>query len=274
MPAPFEEIAAPDLASADLTIVGRISTASNVALLCELDTPPDASPIAVIYKPIRGERPLWDYPHGTLAEREVAAYEVSRAGGWDCIPPTVLRDGPLGPGSVQLWIGDPQAANGGLTDVVDLIPAGTQRRGWVGVVEGELPDGRAVEVAHEDAPDVRAMAVLDAVLNNSDRKGSHCARDAHGRLWGFDHAVSFSAEPKLRTVLWGWAGMPLTPADIARLDRLGAALTTEHRLRETLDELLPAADVEALIARVERLRSTKRHPVPSPGWPSIPWPAL
>ena len=135
------------------------------------------------------------------------------------MPPTVLRDGPLGPGSVQLWIGDPYEP---LPDdlVVDLVPEGRTPPGWHEVLDGETPSGSAVTVVHSPADDVRSLAVLDAAINNSDRKGSHCLRDRSGRLWAIDHGVSLSAEPKLRTVLWGWAGERLPEAELERLERL------------------------------------------------------
>ncbi len=228
--------------------------------------------VHVIYKPVRGERPLWDFPDGTLAGREVAAAVVSELGGWHLVPPTVLRDGPLGPGSVQVWIGDPFDP---LPDdrVVDLVPEGRTPPGWHEVLDGETPTGRAVTVVHSDAGDVRSLAVLDAAINNSDRKGSHCLRDGSGRLWGIDHGVSFSPEPKLRTVLWGWAGEKLPADDVARLEQLSDALHTPEG-RDRLTALLPERDVAALVGRVDRLLRVGLHPQPSGGWPAVPWPPL
>lgn len=269
------------LARCDLTVVGRVTDASNVALLCEADgvhACPAAEvtgpPVHVIYKPVRGERPLWDFPEGTLAGREVAAFEVSRAGGWGVVPPTVLRDGALGAGSVQLWIGDPFDRRQPVGPV-DLVPPGAVPGGWLPVVEGELADGTAVSVVHENRDDVRDVAVLDAVLNNGDRKGSHLVRDRHGALWGFDHGVTFSPEPKLRTVLWGWAGQPLRPRDLERLQRLQSLLEDPGSpLALGLTRLLPSRDFRALVRRVAGLLRTRRHPSPPGDWPAIPWPAL
>jgi len=173
----------PDL-TGELEVVGRISGSSNLAVLARLlpvdGAGDDEAPVHVIYKPVRGERPLWDYPDGTLAGREVAAAVVSELGGWHLVPPTVLRDGPLGPGSVQLWIGDPYRP---LADdvVVDLVPEGRTPPGWHEVIDGETPGGSTVTVVHSGAADVRSLAVLDAAINNSDRKGSHCLRDHAGR---------------------------------------------------------------------------------------------
>ena len=245
----------PDL-TGELEVVGRISGSSNLAVLARLLSTSDVGEepaVHVIYKPVRGERPLWDYPDGTLAGREVAAGVVSELGGWFLVPPTVLRDGPLGPGSVQLWIGDPYEP---LPDdlVVDLVPEGRTPPGWHEVLDGETPGGSAVTVVHSPADDVRSLAVLDAAINNSDRKGSHCLRDRSGRLWAIDHGVSLSAE-------------------LERLERLSAALATSEG-RGRLEVLLPEHDVAALVARVHRLLRAGIHPHPSPGWPAVPWPPL
>lgn len=279
------------LTTGQLEIVGRIAEASNVALLVAVHpvppegnsdgpageaghTPSDQDPGYAIYKPVRGERPLWDFPTGTLAGREVASALLAEATGYGIVPPTVLRDGPLGPGSVQLWIGDPFLEST-MPSPVRLAPAGAVPAGWLAVVDGELPDGRAVTVIHEDAPDVRDAAVLDAVLNNSDRKGSHLVRDRRGTLWGFDHGLTLHCDPKLRTVLWGWAGEPLRDKDIEALTRLSSQLRDERDpLPTQLGELLPREDLQALAARVARLLGRGVHPQPGRGWPAIPWPAL
>ena len=263
------------LAAGRLEIVGRIVEASNVALLVAV-TLDDGEPIHAIYKPIRGERPLWDFPHGTLAEREVASARIAEATGYAVVPPTVLREGPMGTGSVQLWIGDPFAAElPADTAPVRVVAQGKVPAGFLEVIDGELGDGSAVTVVHEDRSDLRDAAVLDAILNNSDRKGSHLVRDGHGVLWGFDHGLTLHAEPKLRTVLWGWAGQPLREFDLTRLRSLGERLADPtDTLAVELGELLPSADLEGLRARVSRLVAAGCHPRPGRGWPSIPWPAL
>jgi len=262
------------LGAGELRPVGQVVDASNTALLCEVGDPGGPA-LQVIYKPVRGERPLWDFPDGTLAGREVAAFLVAQAAGWGVVPPTVLRDGPLGPGSAQLWIGDPFDASPPSDPVVDLVRAGRQRPGWLAVVDGQLRTGRRVTVVHQDRADVRDAAVLDAVINNADRKGSHLVRDADGALWGFDHGLTFHCAPKLRTVLWGWAGEPLREVDVSRLDTLRALLGDPGSgLRSSLAALLPASDVAALEERVDALRTAGHHPLPAGGWPSIPWPAL
>ena len=132
-----------------------------------------------------------------------------------------------------------------------------------------------MSVIHENRDDVRDVAVLDAVVNNGDRKGSHLQRDRVGALWGFDHGVTFSPDPKLRTVLWGWAGDPLRDVDVARLEALQGLLDDpDSTLSGELERLLPRGDVRALVRRVTALLRSRRHPRPSGGWPAIPWPAL
>lgn len=271
------------LQNAPLELVGRITGASNLALLATVTVLPgsdargggdDEPPLHVIYKPIRGERPLWDFPDGTLAGREVASYLIADTLGVGIVPPTVLRDGPLGPGSVQVWIGDPFAAED-LPSPVRLVSRGKVPDGYLPVVDGQLADGRWVSVVHEDRTDVRDAALLDAVLNNSDRKGSHLVRDAAGRLWGFDHGLTLHADPKLRTVLWGWAGEPWRRGDIERLIALASALEgPETTLSAALAGLLPATDVDALRERLVALLAQGHYPQHSRDWPAIPWPAL
>lgn len=256
------------LTRGDLTPVGRIAGSSNGALLCLVGDPADQ--VLVIHKPEASERPLWDYPDGTLVARERAAYLVSEAGGFGVVPPTVLRDGPLGAGSVQLWVG-PLDVSDDPDPLVDVLAPDEVPDGWHVVLEGEAPGGAAVVVAHSDEPALRTVAVLDAALNNSDRKGGHVLRDGEV-VRGCDHGVSLGVEPKLRTVLWGWAGDAIPDADLERLGRLGAAL--RGPLADALDTLLTVDEVEALVHRTEALLRTRTHPCPRPGWPAIPWPAL
>ncbi len=248
-------------------MVGRIEPASNVVLLVRLG--PDGR--YAVHKPVAGERRLWDFPDGTLAGREVAAFLVSEAGGWDVVPRTVLRSGPYGTGSTQLWIGVPGTP---LTSVAAVVPAAEVPDGWVASFSAQDEQERELTVIHESAADVRSLAVLDAVLNNSDRKGAHVARDDAGCLWGFDHGVTCHVDPKLRTVLWGFVGARIEPADSERLDRLLAAARVGGELRKSLSAHLTEPEVEALIGRARRLRHTGVMPGPAPGWPSVPWPPL
>lgn len=258
------------LAFGEIEIEGRLVDASNLALLGWLEL--DDLRTRVIYKPVQGETSLWDFPDGTLAEREAASFVLSAVGGWNLVPPTVLREGPLGPGSVQLWVDVVEGATSGLVDVMtpaELAP------GWLPVFEGELADGTAVVVAHADRPELASAAVFDVVINNADRKGSHLVLDQNGSLWGFDHGVSCHAEPKLRTVLWGWAGQPLPEAELARLESLSGWLSTPRGpLSRTLAELLSPAELDALGKRIAVLLTTGRFPGPSSRGPAVPWPPL
>ena len=169
---------------------------------------------------------------------------------------------------MQLWVGPVDRTPDPL---VDVTAAESVPDGWVVVLQGQTPDGDPVVVSHSPDPGLRTVAVLDAVLNNSDRKGSHVIRDG-SVVRGCDHGVSLGVEPKLRTVLWGWAGEPLLEADRVRLEVLAHALTTA--LQEELRELLTRAEVRSLRERVDSLLESGRHPLPTPGWPAIPWPAL
>ena len=244
------------LLDGEITMIGRHTQASNAVFVVECTL--GDKRCQAVYKPSAGERPLWDFPDAVLGRREVAAYEVARACGFTFIPPTVWReDAPLGPGSVQYWIED---AN--VTDVAVLpeLPAH-----WKHVLDAELSDGTAVVVAHADTQELRALALFDAIVNNADRKAGHILRDPTEALWAVDHGVTFHAEPKLRTVLWGFAGEPIAPELLARIpaDLVGmpailAALTDEELL--------------ALTERIAKLRREGVFPEPSPDWPAIPWP--
>ncbi len=235
-----DDVALDLLRNGTLSVEGRLVDASNATLYCAVAT--NGLTAACVYKPVAGERPLWDFPDGTLAEREVAAYEVSARTGWRVVPPTVLRDGPAGCGMVQLWIDEDEK-----TDVVRLI-----RRG--------------------DSAALRRIAVLDAVINNADRKGGHLVPVPDGHVYGVDHGVSFHVEDKLRTVLWQWAG-DLLPDDVVDvLVELRAEL--DRDLGETLRGLLTTREVRRTIRRVDDLLALGRHPEPSGDWPAVPWPPM
>jgi uncharacterized repeat protein (TIGR03843 family) len=254
----------------EIEIEGRLVDASNVALLGQLELGDIRT--RVIYKPIDGERPLWDFPNGTLAEREAAAFVLSAVGGWNVVPPTVLREGPLGSGSVQLWVDVVEGSNASLIDVVtpeELAP------GWLPVLEAQLADGTAVVVTHADRPDLASAAVFDAVINNADRKGSHLVMDSSGSLWGFDHGLSCHTDPKLRTVLWGWAGRSLPEAELARLAALSGWLSNPSSpVSRSLKGLLSRAEVDAVSRRIAGLLTTGRFPKPNSRGPAVPWPPL
>ncbi len=222
--------------------VGRLADASNATLFCHVAGPgPDGAEVelACVYKPVRGERPLWDFPAGTLANREYAAFLVSEAAGWAVAPPTLLRDGPFGPGMVQLWVDVDEAV-----DVVDLVRRSDER--------------------------LRPIALFDAVVNNADRKGGHLLPVPGGHVHGVDHGICFAAEPKLRTILWGWRGSPIAGTERTTLEGLGTALAGDLGAR--LRELLAAREVRAVGHRIEHLLSTGCFPEPDPERPAIPWP--
>ncbi|MEV8587344.1 SCO1664 family protein [Streptomyces sp. NPDC051180] len=255
------------LARGELTVRGRVREASNAVLYCSVAY--EGREAACVYKPVAGEQPLWDFPDGTLAQREVAAYELSEATGWGLIPPTVLRDGPYGEGMVQLWIeADPEARLLALTEDDE---AG---EGWKAVGPAQVDEDRTALLVHADTPEMRRLAVLDAVINNGDRKGGHLLPAPGGRLYGIDHGVSFHVEDKLRTLLWGWAGEELPAEAVGVLDGLGRSLAPGEPLAARLAELLTAAEIDAVRARVGALRATGRHPEPSGQWPAIPWPPV
>ena len=221
----------------ELRIEGRLIDASNATLYCRVRLGDENA--HAVYKPIAGERPLWDFPDGTLAAREVAAYLVSEALGWAIVPPTLLRAGPFGDGMLQLWVD--------VDETVDLTR----------LVRGR--DGQ-----------LRRMALFDAVVNNADRKGGHLLPTSTGHIFGIDHGVCFHRDDKLRTVLWQWRGRPLHAEDTDSLTRLRSDL--DAGLGERLGDLLTAQEVAATGTRIERLLSTNRFPLPSGDWPSIPWP--
>jgi len=247
-----------------IEIEGRLVDASNTTLRAEITL--DGLTRRCVYKPVRGERPLWDFPDGTLAGREVSAFLVSQATGWDLVPPTILRDGPLGVGALQLWIDEPDGAEA----LIGFVPAYDVPHGWLPVANARDEDGDAYALAHADDPRLARLAVFDAVINNADRKGSHLLPAPSGRIYAIDHGVTFHGEDKLRTVLWNWRGKPLDAAERALLGGLRGALGGP--LGAMLDDLLTQTEIRALAARVDRLLDRGCFPEPSEDWPAIPWP--
>jgi uncharacterized repeat protein (TIGR03843 family) len=236
-----EEASIALLTNGELEIEGRLVVASNATLYCTVRG--EGTEATCVYKPVAGERPLWDFPTGTLAGREVAAYAVSRAAGWHVVPPTVHRDGPFGPGMCQLWIDcDPD---------VDTIALARRA----------------------DHAALRDMAVFDAVVNNADRKIGHLLPDGDGHLYGCDHGVCFAEEYKLRTVLWQWRGRRLPAYAVEKLRRLQDALSVDPLAAEMARWLTPA-EVEATKSRVELLLQHRVHPYPPEDWPAVPWPPV
>ncbi|MEU9113912.1 SCO1664 family protein [Streptomyces sp. NPDC048483] len=261
------------LADGELTVRGQIREASNAVLYCTVER--DGRTASAVYKPVAGERPLWDFPDGTLAQREVAAYEISRASGWDLIPTTVLRDGPYGTGMVQEWIEAPATEDGGeVPELLALIEDEEPGPGWKAVGYADIGEGRTALLVHADHPWLRRLAVLDVVINNGDRKGGHLLPGAGGRLFAIDHGVTFNADDKLRTLLWGWAGEPLTGEALEMLRGLAATLEDGAPLAARLAELITDTEIGALRERVAQLLRTGKHPEPGGQWPAIPWPPV
>jgi hypothetical protein len=227
------------LIQGELIVTGRLIDASNATLLANCNFGSES--FKCIYKPVAGERPLWDFQDGNLASREYAAFLISEMMKLHIVPTTILRDGPFGMGMVQEWID--------IDSRVDLA-----------------------EFFSEDDPQLRAMALFDAVINNTDRKIGHLLPDEDGKLYGCDHGVTFHQENKLRTVLWQWAGEELNSGEISRLNQLLVNLDSADG--EVFKSLLTADEINALRTRVQELIKTGTFPMPSPDWPAIPWPAF
>jgi hypothetical protein len=226
--------------SGELSVTGRLVDASNATLYGVIKSidGAESDEIRVIYKPVAGERPLWDFPDGNLANREYAAFLISEIAKWNLVPTTILREGPFGPGMVQQWID--------IDETVDLALFYSQ-----------------------DKPLLRKLALFDAVINNTDRKIGHLLPTADGKLMGCDHGVTFHHEDKLRTVLWQWAGMALSDQEIIELRKLFEGILKE---RVFFQELLTEIELQALFARIDRLISSGIFPEPSDEWPAVPWP--
>lgn len=249
----------PVLDVGEMSLKGRVMPASNATFVATIGT------IEVVYKPSRGERPLWDFPSHTLAQREVAAYLVSEATGWNLVPRTLLRDGPFGEGMVQEW----QSIDPG-QEAVRIVAEGEVPPGFLHVLDGFDAEDRAVALVHEDSPALRRIALFDVVTNNADRKGGHVLAMADGHRYGVDHGLTFHTEPKLRTVLWGWAGEPLTSNERAVVETLSRGLGED--LGDCLHALIDEAEVDALRERCARVLAVGEFPYPHGDGPAIPWP--
>jgi uncharacterized repeat protein (TIGR03843 family) len=262
------------LREGELKVEGRLTDASNATLYCTALLKSPASEevsITCVYKPIAGERPLWDFPDGTLAAREVAAYEVSVAAGWDVVPPTLMREGPYGPGMCQLWIDvDEHAAQ--LLAVVpeEVADDDEEAAGWCPIVPVALADDSHGLLAHRDDDRLRRIALFDAVINNADRKGGHLLPAPDGRIYAIDHGVSFHVDDKLRTLLWGFSGRVLTGDERVVLERL----RTDERLAARLNGLLSEPETDAFRQRVDELLVVGKLPGPEGRRRPIPWPPV
>ena len=240
----------------DYTVLGRMVNASNATLVVA------GSDGRWVYKPTAGERPLWDFPTGTLAARERAAYVLSELLGWGVVPRTELRDGPHGPGSMQQWIEADVMA-------VDVTPPNDVPADWATVLTGMDEQGHEVALAHAMDEGLARIAVFDVVANNADRKGGHVLTDDAGRHYAIDHGVTFHEDPKLRTVLWGWVGQPVPQHLLEDIAAVPDALRSSE-----LADLLSPGEVEALADRCRALVAEAVFPAPSGQWPSIPWPVF
>jgi uncharacterized repeat protein (TIGR03843 family) len=261
------------LRSGELTVIGRIRSASNATFLCEVEWAGHRT--HCVYKPIAGEQPLWDFPDGTLAGRERAAYLVSESLGWNIVPHTIIRDGPAGRGMLQRWIEEPDDSSTAdqktTPDLVDLFPAGKVPPGYLPVLRAYDYAGDEVTLVHADDARLRRMAVFDVLINNADRKGGHILTGLDDNVYGVDHGICLHVEDKLRTVLWGWAGKPVDDENLAAVARLAAAL--EGPLASALRGLITSAEITTLWLRAEALLENPVMPTPDRRRP-IPWPAF
>jgi uncharacterized repeat protein (TIGR03843 family) len=257
----------------ELTVIGRIRSASNATFLCEANL--GELQVHCVYKPIAGEAPLWDFPDGTLAGREMAAYLVSSALGWDIVPYTIIREGPAGRGMLQLWVDQPGDEVGDELqagpDLVDLLPAGHIPPDYLPVLQAYDYAGDEVTLVHADDIRLRRMAVFDVLINNADRKGGHILSAVDGHVYGVDHGVSLHVDDKLRTVLWGWAGKPVDDETLDALRLLRDALRGE--LGDQLCDYITGREIDALHARAVALLGNPVMPTPDRRRP-IPWPAF
>lgn len=231
----------PLLATGAMSVQGRVPWSSNYTFVVTIHA--DGQEIPAIYKPSQGERPLWDFPPGTLAKREYAAYLVSTALGWPNIPPTVLRDGPAGLGAVQLFID---------------------------TVEGE----HYFTLRDAQRDEMKRIAAFDAVINNTDRKAGHILLGKDRRIWCIDHGVTFHEYPKLRTVIWDFTEQAIPEKLLNDLCVLQARLTRADSLCDTLSDLLSPREVKALRERIAGLIASGTFPAPPEDWPPVPWPPI
>ncbi|EID14219.1 SCO1664 family protein [Mycolicibacterium phlei] len=258
----------------ELTVIGRIRSASNATFLCEANL--GDRQVHCVYKPVAGEAPLWDFPDGTLAGRERSAYLVSAALGWNIVPYTIIREGPAGTGMVQIWVeqpgdsGDSEDEPSG-PDLVDLLPAGAIPPGYLPILQAYDYSGDEVVLVHADDDRLRRMAVFDVLVNNADRKGGHILCGVDGRVYGVDHGVTLHVEDKLRTVLWGWAGKPVDDQTLESVAGLRDAL--RGGLADELGAHITEREVAALLARTVALLNDPVMPTPDRRRP-IPWPAF
>lgn len=268
------------LRDGELKVEGRLTDASNTTLYCvavlndedgaDGDKPDEPSSVACVYKPIAGENPLWDFPDGTLAAREVATYEVSAALGWNLVPETILRDGPYGPGMCQRWIETQEQEKNQVLAILPPRAWGRDLDGWCPIMTVNLADDEQGLLAHRDSEELRRIALFDVLINNADRKGGHLLPTDDGHVYAIDHGVTFHTEDKLRTLLWGFADRPLSDAEIADLKRLRA----DGTLADRITELLTEPETAAFHARIDALLGVGCLPNPAGRHRPVPWPLV
>jgi uncharacterized repeat protein (TIGR03843 family) len=225
-----------------LTVQGEFLWGSNYTFLGVVEH--QGTSHQAVYKPTRGERPLWDFPASTLARREVAAYKISEALGWRLVPPTVYRKhGPIGPGSLQYFI-------------------------------EHDPEYHYFNFHENDRQRLRPTVLFDVLVNNADRKGSHILIDPDDHLWLIDHGICFHEEDKLRTVIWDFAGETVPDELCSDIDRLREALVAGTRLFADLRPYLSTGEIHSIAARAQRLITTGHFPNPNPSRRFQPWPPL
>jgi uncharacterized repeat protein (TIGR03843 family) len=230
------------LQTGKIEITGQFTWGSNYTFLANVSS--ETEQLEAVYKPTRGERPLWDFPAETLAGREVAAYLISEALGWELVPPTVLRkDGPHGPGSLQMRV-------------------------------VHNPDQHYFTFDGEARQRLRQTAVFDLLINNADRKGGHILLGDGGKIWLIDHGICFHVEPKLRTVIWDFAGEPIPNELVTDLEKFSEKLKTDKVFRNQLNELLAEDEIDALRQRADELVVTRRFPAPPEDQRAVPWPMV
>lgn len=239
-----------------MELVGRLVEASNATFLARHEGRD------VVYKPVAGEAPLWDFPRHSLGRREVAAHALSEAAGFGVVPLTRwVEDGPFGAGSLQDWV----EADG--DELAQLVPLGAEPEGWFAVVEGVDADENEVVLVHADHPGLRRLALFDVVVNNADRKAGHILRRGE-EVFGIDHGVCFHQEDKLRSILWGWADQPLTQDERALVERVLEVA------EDSLGPWLHPVEAAACLSRARQLLESGRMPSPGQRWPVIPWPPI
>jgi uncharacterized repeat protein (TIGR03843 family) len=247
----------------NLQVTGRLLSASNVTLQC-VDS---RSLQKYVYKPESGERPLWDFPLGTLTRREIAAYNLDRLLGWQIVPSTTwIHEGPNGPGMFQEWIDEVD-----LNRPVNIFTPDKVPTDWITILAAHDSHDREVHLAHANTLSLKRMAIFDAIANNADRKAGHILADENHEVFGIDHGVCFNTDNKLRTVLWGWAGEPIDQDILKDLHGLQTALGS---FSEPIDPWLSDLESIALRSRLDRLLRTGEYPTPSIDWPAIPWPVF